>query len=90
MSTEAANAVSERVLDVDARSIQLWIPYTEMELKYRNVQHVRNLLHWAVTLLLRIDQVWYKYVYFEEILGNRSSARAMNRRSGVFRHSDIQ
>ena len=29
----------------------------------------------AVTLLPRIDQVWYKYVYLEELLGNIAGAR---------------
>lgn len=65
----------ERALDVDARSVQLWLSYTEMELKGRNVQHARNLFDRAVTLLPRIDQLWYKYVYLEELLGNVAGAR---------------
>ena len=46
-----------------------------MELKGRNVQHARNLFDRAVTLLPRIDQLWYKYVYLEELLGNVAGAR---------------
>jgi len=46
-----------------------------MELKYRNVQHARNLLNKAVTLLPRIDQLWYKYTYLEELLQNIPGAR---------------
>jgi crooked neck len=46
-----------------------------MELKSRNVQHSRNLFDRAVTLLPRIDQLWYKYVYLEELLGNVAGAR---------------
>ena len=49
--------------------------YTEMELKARNVQHARNLFDRAVTLLPRIDQLWYKYVYLEELLQNVPGAR---------------
>jgi len=46
-----------------------------MELKARNVQHARNLYDRAVTLLPRVDQLWYKYVYLEELLQNVSGAR---------------
>lgn len=46
-----------------------------MELKNRNVQHARNLFDRAVTLLPRIDQLWYKYVYLEELLQNVPGAR---------------
>jgi crooked neck len=46
-----------------------------MELKQRNVQHSRNLFDRAVTLLPRLDQLWYKYVYLEEILQNIPGAR---------------
>jgi crooked neck len=67
--------VFERALDVDARSVQLWLTYTEMELKGRNVQHSRNLFDRAVTLLPRVDQLWYKYVYLEELLQNVPGAR---------------
>lgn len=45
------------------------------ELKARNVQHARNLFDRAVTLLPRIDQLWYKYVYLEELLQNVPGAR---------------
>ncbi|KAG1741196.1 hypothetical protein EDD22DRAFT_921500 [Suillus occidentalis] len=66
--------IFERALDVDPRSAQLWLSYTEMELKSRNVQHARNLFDRAVTLLPRVDQLWYKYVYLEEVLQNVSGA----------------
>lgn len=70
-----SRSVFERALDVDPRSIQLWLSYTEMELKGRNVQHARNLFDRAVTLLPRVDQLWYKYVYLEELLQNVPGAR---------------
>jgi len=46
-----------------------------MELKARNIQHARNLYDRAVTLLPRVDQFWYKYVYLEELLENIPGAR---------------
>ncbi|KAE9392590.1 TPR-like protein [Gymnopus androsaceus JB14] len=69
------NEFARSPLHVDPRSIQLWLSYTEMELKNRNVQHSRNLFDRAVTLLPRVDQLWYKYVYLEELLQNVPGAR---------------
>ncbi|EPS94091.1 hypothetical protein FOMPIDRAFT_1026325 [Fomitopsis schrenkii] len=61
-----SRSVFERALDVDPRS---------MKLKGRNVQRARNLFDRAVTLLPRVDQLWYKYVYPEELLQNGPGAR---------------
>ncbi|KAG1725862.1 hypothetical protein EDB19DRAFT_1946632, partial [Suillus lakei] len=72
---DRSRSIFERALDVDPRSVQLWLSYTEMELKSRNVQHARNLFDRAVTLLPRVDQLWYKYVYLEELLQNVPGAR---------------
>lgn len=47
----------------------------EMELRLRNVQHVRNLFDRAVTLLPRMDRLWCKYVYPEELLRNVADGR---------------
>ncbi|EMD36199.1 hypothetical protein CERSUDRAFT_65926 [Gelatoporia subvermispora B] len=58
----------ERALDIDPLSVQLWLGYTEMELKGRNVQCARNLFDRAVTLLPHVDQLWLRYVYLEELL----------------------
>ncbi|KAG5635885.1 hypothetical protein H0H81_009766 [Sphagnurus paluster] len=70
-----SRSIFERALDVDPSNVQLWLSYTEMELKSRNVQHARNLFDRAVTLLPRVDQLWYKYVYLEELLQNIPGAR---------------
>ena len=44
---------------------------TELELKNCNVQlRARDLFDHAVTLLPRVDQLWYRYVYLEELLQN--------------------
>ena len=53
----------------------LWIRYIEAEMKTRNINHARNLLDRAVTILPRIDKFWYKYVYMEETLGNIPGTR---------------
>jgi len=67
--------VFERALDVDPRHVDLWIRYTDMELKARNINHARNLFDRGVTLLPRVDSLWYKYVYLEELLLNIPGAR---------------
>ena len=67
--TRSARSVFERALDVEPANIRIWLSYTEMELKARNIQHARNLFDRAVTLLPRLNQIWYKYVYLEELLG---------------------
>jgi hypothetical protein len=49
--------VFERALDVDPRSTEIWIKYTDMELKARNINHARNLFDRGITLLPRVDAV---------------------------------
>ena len=39
--------------------------------------HARNLLDRAVTILPRVDKLWYKYVHMEETLGNVEGARSV-------------
>ncbi|KAF9054927.1 hypothetical protein BDP27DRAFT_1345134 [Rhodocollybia butyracea] len=65
----------ERIRRTRGSIISYGFSYTEMELKNRNVQHARNLFDRAVTLLPRVDQLWYKYVYLEELLQNVPGAR---------------
>jgi len=62
-------------LDVDSTAVVLWIRYIEAEMKTRNINHARNLLDRAVTILPRVDKLWYKYVYMEETLGNIPGTR---------------
>lgn len=65
-----ARSIYERALDVDHRNINLWLKYTEMEMKNRQINYARNLWDRAVTILPRANQFWYKYTYMEEKLGN--------------------
>lgn len=64
-----SRSVFEHALDIDSRSVQLWLSYPEVELKSRNIQHARNLFDHVVTFP-RVNQLWYKYVDLEELLGN--------------------
>lgn len=75
MAVDRARSIFERALDVDSRSVILWVRYIEAEMKTRNINHARNLLDRAVTILPRVDKFWYKYVYMEETLGNIPGTR---------------
>ena len=44
-------------------------------MRNRNINHARNILDRAVTILPRVDKLWYKYVYFEEALQNIAGTR---------------
>lgn len=44
-------------------------------MRHRFVNHARNVWDRAVSLLPRIDQLWYKYIHMEEMLGNVAGAR---------------
>lgn len=68
---ERVRSIFERALDTTgSRTITIWLKYLEMEMKNRQVKHARTLFDRAVYILPRVNQFWYKYVYFEEILGN--------------------
>ena len=68
---ERARSIFERALDTTgSRTITIWLRYIEMEMKNRQVKHARTLFDRATHILPRVNQFWYKYVYFEEILGN--------------------
>lgn len=46
-----------------------------MEMRARFINHARNVWDRAVSLLPRVDQLWYKYIHMEEMLGNVPGAR---------------
>ncbi|KAK4734638.1 hypothetical protein R3W88_008899 [Solanum pinnatisectum] len=48
-----------------------------MEMKNKFVNHARNLWDRAVIRLPRVDQLWYKYIHMEEMLGNVTGARGI-------------
>ena len=75
---ERARSVYERALEVvSSRSPQLWLRYVELELRNECVNHARNILDRAVQLLPRVDMLWYKYVYVEEMVQDVPKCRAV-------------
>ena len=53
------------------------------------VNHARNVWDRAVTLLPRVDQLWYKYTYMEEMLGNVNGARTIFERWMAWEPDDV-
>lgn len=51
------------------------LQYAEMEMRHRFVNHARNVWDRAVSLLPRIDQLWYKYIHMEEMCRETAKAR---------------
>jgi len=75
---ERARSVFERALEVDGgRNGELWLRYAEMEMRNEFVNRARNVLDRAVLLLPRVDFLWYKYVYMEEMVGDAAKCRAV-------------
>ena len=66
------------LLAAPSRNVSVWLKYAEMEMKNRFVNHARNVWDRAVSLLPRIDQLWYKYIHMEEMLGNVAGARQVS------------
>ena len=54
-----------------------YVKYAEMEMKHRFVNHARNVWDRAVGLLPRVDQLWYKYIHMEEMMGQIANARSV-------------
>ena len=46
-------------------------------MKYKFVNHARNVWERACKHLPRVDQFWYKYTYMEEMLGNFAQVRSI-------------
>lgn len=67
----------ERGLNEDSQAVSLWLAYIDAELKHRNINHARNLLNRAVSILPRVDKFWYKFVYMEETLSNIPAVRQL-------------
>lgn len=72
-----ARSIFERALQVSVQHIPFWTHYIKFELSHKNVNHGRNLLDRAVTILPRVDKLWFLYVQTEETLNNFDSVRAI-------------
>ncbi|KAJ3344418.1 Crooked neck-like protein 1 [Kappamyces sp. JEL0680] len=73
--TDRARSVFERALEHEHRSQTLWLKYTEMEMKHKNVNRARNIFDRVVAILPRVDVFWFKYTFMEEVLDNPAGAR---------------
>lgn len=49
-----------------------------MEMKNKFINRARNVFDRAVTLFPRVDQLWYKCIHMEEMLGNVAGARQVD------------
>lgn len=70
-----ARSVYLRALEVDQTNITIRMKFIEMELKHRNINLARNLLDQSITIMPRVDQFWYKYIYLEELMDQPNNAR---------------
>jgi len=76
MDLERARSVWERALEGENyRNHTLWVKYADFEMKNKSVNEARNVWDRAVSLLPRVDQLWYKFIHMEEKLGNIAGAR---------------
>mmetsp|Transcript_14953 Transcript_14953/g.36710 ORF Transcript_14953/g.36710 Transcript_14953/m.36710 type:complete len:707 (+) Transcript_14953:164-2284(+) len=76
---ERARSIFERALEVveTRNSGQLWLRYAEFEMRNEFVNHARNVLDRAVQLLPRVDFLWYKYTFMEEMVRDYPKARSV-------------
>ena len=51
-------------------------------MRNRHINAARNVWDRAVTLMPRIEQFWFKYVYMEEMVGNLQGSRVNNAARG--------
>uniref|UniRef100_A0A6G1SF92 Crooked neck-like protein 1 n=1 Tax=Aceria tosichella TaxID=561515 RepID=A0A6G1SF92_9ACAR len=71
-----ARSIFERALDqFSSRDIKIWLAYIEMEKKHKQVNSARNLFDRATRILPFANQLWYKYVEFEQLLGEHAYCR---------------
>ena len=61
-------------VEIDYQNPTLWLRYAEIKMKHLFLNH-RNVWDRTVSLLPRIDQLWYNFIHMEEMLGNVAGAR---------------
>jgi crooked neck len=73
---QRARSIFERALDqFGSRDIKIWLAYIELEKKHKQVNSARNLFDRATRILPLANQLWYKYVEFEQLLGEHAYCR---------------
>ncbi|KAF0893166.1 hypothetical protein E2562_023193 [Oryza meyeriana var. granulata] len=85
-----ARSFFERALDAVAhRDHSLWVNYAELEMRNGFVNHARNVWDRAVSVLPRVDQLWYKYIHMEELLDAVANARQVFERWTAWRPGPV-
>ena len=64
----------ERAIIAHRFNHTLYLKYVEFEMKNKFVNRARNIWDRAIAVCPRVDQVWYKYIHMEQMLGNFSGA----------------
>jgi crooked neck len=57
-------SVYERSLLEDSQNVTIWLRYADMEMRNRYINHARNVWDRAVSLLPRVDQLWFAPAHF--------------------------
>ncbi|GAU37381.1 hypothetical protein TSUD_22550 [Trifolium subterraneum] len=71
----------ERALEhVQYKDCMVWLKYAEFEMRHRQITRARNVWDLAVTLLPKVNQLWFKYIQMEKMLGNVARARQIFKR----------
>ncbi|GAM21484.1 hypothetical protein SAMD00019534_046590, partial [Acytostelium subglobosum LB1] len=74
---DRARSIYERTLDGHYKNVVVWKNYAEMEMRNKFVNHARNVWDRAVCLMPRVSELWYKYSFMEDMLGNSAGTRAI-------------
>lgn len=72
-----ARSIFERSLDVSPYHAPLWIAYADFELRGKRLNLARNIMDRSVTLLPRLDKLWYKYLLVEEACSSDISVQRL-------------
>ena len=70
-------SIFERALSVMPTNPQVYLQYAELEAKSGFTNHALNVMHRAVGLLPREDLLWFKYLFYEQALGDEARTRAV-------------
>lgn len=72
-----ARSIFERaVTGCDSREPSLWLRYVSFELRCKNINSARNILLRAISVLPKVDALWFKLLHLEVALGNLDGARS--------------
>ena len=61
---ERARNIFERAIDADCTAATIWLKYAAFEIRNKFINHARNVYDRAVTILPRVDQLWYEQFFY--------------------------